>query len=221
MSKQMFHIDWTALEVAFERNSPASVSFLDRMSGSLVSHSLEAIEALENRLDLIRVEPASSRQQYGWMEEFISSVDHSMLRHQLQVAVDGKGAFRRFKDALLAYPKERERWFCYRIGKVHWLMQAWLEANEILAVPPWGKVSPPQALTSAPVAAAAPLVVPVGAKVESLRIAAKLAIDGLSVSKLTSALEYLEFLRKREQGSASFGVAGLPTEKKSQAEPGN
>ena len=56
----------------------------------------------------LRVDPASSREQYRWMERFVTSVTDEPLRERLLVAIDGKGAFRRFKDVLLSFrPSER------------------------------------------------------------------------------------------------------------------
>ena len=75
----------------------------------------------------LRVDPASSREQYRWMERFVASVSDQALRERLLVAIDGKGAFRRFKDVLLAFPAERERWFAYRSDLLHFHIQTWLE----------------------------------------------------------------------------------------------
>ncbi len=46
----------------------------------------------------LRIEPVSSREQYRWMGRFIPMVEEPNLRNQLSQAIDGKGAFRRFKD---------------------------------------------------------------------------------------------------------------------------
>ena len=40
------------------------------------------------------------------------------------VAISGRGAFRRFKDVLLRYPEERERWFQF---KNEWMQERALE----------------------------------------------------------------------------------------------
>ncbi len=61
----------------------------------------------------MRIEPVSSREQYRWMERFIPMVEEGELRDQLTSAIDGKGAFRRFKDVLMTYGTERERWFAF------------------------------------------------------------------------------------------------------------
>ena len=41
-------------------------------------------------------------------------VEDPDLQGKLSQAIDGKGAFRRFKDVLMAYALERERWFAFR-----------------------------------------------------------------------------------------------------------
>src|SRR5207245_9229567 len=94
----------------------------------------------------VRIEPAASREQYKWMERFVVGVTDEALRERLVIAIDGKGAFRRFKDVLLNYPTERERWFTYRAELLHWQMQQWLEREQIepQEAPPWGTVAQPE-----------------------------------------------------------------------------
>lgn len=45
------------------------------------------------------------------MVEFTETVSDLRLREKLAVALDGRGAFGRFKRVLGDYPEERERWF--------------------------------------------------------------------------------------------------------------
>src|SRR5437763_12764031 len=143
-------LDWDALETAVERNSPDTDSCLDLATGRVITITSGAPEAALNRQQVsenirnfLRVEPASSREQYRWMEKFVGSVTDEPLRERLIISVDGKGAFRRFKDVLLAYPAERERWFSYRAELLHWHMQQWLESHDIHTTnePPWGAVA--------------------------------------------------------------------------------
>ena len=49
----------------------------------------------------------SSREQYRWMERFIPMIEDPDLRGKLTQAIDGKGAFRRFKDVLMSYAPDR------------------------------------------------------------------------------------------------------------------
>src|SRR6476659_908036 len=80
------------------------------------------------------------------MERFVAHVTDEALRERLIIAIDGKGAFRRFKDVLLNYPAERERWFTFRSGLLHWNMQVWIEREEIepSEAAPWGRVEQPK-----------------------------------------------------------------------------
>jgi hypothetical protein len=89
----------------------------------------------------LRIDPVSSREQYRWMERFIPMVDEPELRAKLTHAIDGKGAFRRFKDVLMGYAADRERWFTFRSERLRTFMEAWLSAHAIKAVPrpSWGE----------------------------------------------------------------------------------
>ena len=42
------------------------------------------------------------------------------------MAINGKGAFRRFKDVLLNYPEERERWFHCKDNRAQARALEWL-----------------------------------------------------------------------------------------------
>jgi hypothetical protein len=201
-------IHWDDLESAFERNSPDTESFLDITAGHVVSltagdpeaPSLKAKVAL-NISNYVRVDPASSREQYRWMERFVGSVTEPQLRERLVMAIDGKGAFRRFKDVLLAYPAERERWFTYRADLLHWHMHQWLLEHEIEATTPapWGDAKPPPDLGEAP-----PVPIPHGTEApgEALRRQARELIDGLPAIELPSAIAFLDFLATRGQRAA-------------------
>ena len=145
-------VNWSDLEIAFERNSPDQESFLDLENGDLLSivdgepdAAARRAEGVDEPERYLRVEPASSREQYRWMERFVGSVTDEPLRERLLIAIDGKGAFRRFKDVLLAYPAERERWFAYRSELLHWHIQTWLDHTkiELANPPPWGHVEQP------------------------------------------------------------------------------
>jgi hypothetical protein len=196
-------IDWDALETAVERNAPDTDSFLDLESGQVVTVVAGDPEAplMKRRIaehieSYLRVEPASSREQYRWMERFVASVADPPLRERLIISIDGKGAFRRFKDVLLAYPAERERWFSYRADLLHWHIHNWLLAHDIEStVPaPWGDVSPPPEL---PVVPGKPVVHGAEAPGEALRRQARELIDSIPAIDLPSALAFLEFLKQR------------------------
>jgi hypothetical protein len=196
-------IHWDDLESAFERNAPDTESFLDITLGQVISLTAGDPEApslkakvAQNISNYIRVDPASSREQYRWMERFVGSVTDPQLRERLVMAIDGKGAFRRFKDVLLAYPAERERWFTYRADLLHWHIHNWLIEREVepTTTAPWGEAKPPPDLSDAP-----PVPIPHGTEApgEALRRQARELIDTLAAIELPSAIAFLEFLGTR------------------------
>ena len=195
-------LDWDALEIAVERNSPDTDSYLDLSTGRVITITTGDPEAVLNRQQVtenirnyLRVEPASSREQYRWMEKFVGSVTDEPLRERLIISVDGKGAFRRFKDVLLAYPAERERWFSYRAELLHWHIQQWLEQHEIVPTnePPWGKVEAPSELP----AVGRPVVHGGEAPGEALRRQARDLIETIPAIELPTAIAFLDFLKQR------------------------
>jgi hypothetical protein len=196
-------IHWDDLESAFERNSPDTESFLDAVTGQVVSitHGDPEAPSLKDKVagaiqNYIRIDPASSREQYRWMERFVGSVTDEGLRERLLISIDGKGAFRRFKDVLLAYPAERERWFTYRADLLHWHMHNWLNDRDIepTTPAPWGEAKPPPELGEAPPRPAIHGTEPPG---EALRRQARELIEGLAAIELPSAIAFLEFLREK------------------------
>jgi hypothetical protein len=212
MTLRQVPIDWDALEIAVERNAPNTESFLDLTSGqviTIVSGDPEAPvrrrEVAKNIDSYMRVEPASSREQYRWMERFVSSVADDALRERLIISIDGKGAFRRFKDVLLAYPAERERWFSYRADLLHWHIHNWLEDNDIESAsePPWGEPKPPPEL---PQVIDKPIVHGAEAPGEALRRQARELLDGIPAIDLPSAIAFLEFLRDRGGQALASGA---------------
>ena len=128
------------------------------------------------------------------MEQFVGSVLDQVLRERLLVAIDGKGAFRRFKDVLLAFPAERERWFQYRSDLLHFHIQTWVEHMklEVTNTPPWGQVDAPAEPTELPRTASSS-----EAPGEILRRQARDMLDEIPAAELPNALVFLDFLRAR------------------------
>jgi len=143
------HIDWGALDLAFETSDIEHSSWLDRMTGEVLSvfdgDDPDDREAVFQRINaqpkrFVAIEPPDARAQWEWMSEFTASVPDAQLRDLLDVALDGRGAFRRFKDVLLGAPEERQRWSRFRDDRMHQAIARFLdEANVHPAnAPPWG-----------------------------------------------------------------------------------
>ncbi len=62
---------------------------------------------------------------YQTMADFVETLRSAHLRELLEVALRGKGAFRRFKDVLANYPAERERWFEFESRRERETIEAW------------------------------------------------------------------------------------------------
>ena len=78
-----------------------------------------------------RIPEAESHQGYEDMVDFIATVKDERLAELLEVTINGKGAFRRFKDVLLNYPEERERWFHFRDDRVQEKALEWLNDIDV------------------------------------------------------------------------------------------
>lgn len=86
--------DWSALETAFEHNAPETHSYLDLDTGQVVTIVDSRPEDDEKRLSIrrqagryVHLDPASSREQYRWMERFVASVEDKALRDRLVLAI--------------------------------------------------------------------------------------------------------------------------------------
>lgn len=207
--------DWTALETAFEHNAPETHSYLDLKTGQVLTivdsrPEDEEKRAMVRRGDgrFVHLDPASSREQYRWMERFVQSVEDVTLRERLILAIDGKGAFRRFKDVLLSYPVERDRWFTYRANLLHIYINGWLDTQdfEIGEPPPWGRPDQPPEPDI-------PLDKPIGTRgegpTETLRRQARELIDDLPALELPSVIAYLKFLRDKSPSVDPERPAGI------------
>jgi len=80
---------------------------------------------------IIAIPSESSLEGYDDMEAFIETVRNPQLREYLERAISGQGAFRYFKDILLDYPIERERWFQFKQKRLQQRMLEWLEEHGI------------------------------------------------------------------------------------------
>ena len=202
-------VDWNALEDAFGNNAPEVRSYLHLATGDVLRivsgvADPEMHEKIAESSAYLRINPVNSGEQYGWMERFIDTVECEELADALLDAVDGKGAFRRFKDALMNWPGERERWFAFRGERVRVFMEAWLAGNGITSVT--REVAPPARLEiveyEPPVTQAALM----GNRSRRSRTELLRSLDDAlmalgSPRDLEEVLAFAEFVRERSGGS--------------------
>ncbi len=79
----------------------------------------------------IRVEREDPHADYEDMERFIDSLHDSRLQKRLWRAIQGRGAFRYFKDVLSDHPDVRQQWFQFRDARRRRRARLWLEARGI------------------------------------------------------------------------------------------
>lgn len=73
-----------------------------------------------------------SREGYRDMQDFIDRLDDSQLQELLETAIQGSGAFRRFKDVLYGYAEAHSDWFKFRDAcesqrQLDWLAEEGIE----------------------------------------------------------------------------------------------
>jgi hypothetical protein len=211
-------VDWEALEDAFENNAPEVHSYLHLTTGEVL-RVVDGVADPQMHVRIasdgnyLRIDPVSSREQYRWMERFIPMVEDPTLRGKLTQAIDGKGAFRRFKDVLMSYGTDRERWFAFRSERLRTFMEAWLSAHAIkgAARTTYSDAPPPPA--PAPASASTPeLEAPPDStdesaprsqsgrrarNAEALRQHLKELAESLGPRDLDMAVNFAEFLKAR------------------------
>ncbi|HMJ10396.1 MAG TPA: UPF0158 family protein [Polyangiaceae bacterium] len=200
-------VDWEALEDAFENNAPEVHSYLHIETGEVLRvvdgiADPEMHARIASDGNYMRVDPVSSREQYRWMERFIPMVEDAELRERLTSAIDGKGAFRRFKDVLMSHGPERERWFAFRSERLRVFMEAWLSAHALQPVPrPVWPVEAP-----APADRPTEVTTPIsqeqlsgrrGRSAESLRKQLRELADALGARDLEKVTAFAEFVKAR------------------------
>lgn len=77
------------------------------------------------------IDAIPSHQGFRWMEQFAQDQENDRVRERLLDVLDRPKPFRRFKDALPAFPEVREAWFRYEEARLEEEARAWLEAEGI------------------------------------------------------------------------------------------
>ncbi len=128
-------------------------AYLNRRTGELITLSSEELSTAEDEVDISQYPdwqqeiiekakeviddedflPLPSKfdiHEYGIMEEFCSSVQDQETREDLLDRIRGRGAFRRFKDAIYSFGIE-EAWHQFRQEGLEKIAIEWLEEHDI------------------------------------------------------------------------------------------
>ncbi len=90
---------------------------------------------LFDRQRYARIPEREQKNGYEAMKEFTDNLRHEDLKKKLMTVLNGQGAFRRFKDALEPYPKERKLWYGFNALANRKNIEEWLIALGIEPVP--------------------------------------------------------------------------------------
>lgn len=122
------HVDLQELCAAYSHYHAESRHYLDLETGEIIYISEFMDEdrtgELEERIEegygecFISIPCESPEEGYRDMMDFIVTVEDEWVREKLIVAVNGRGAFKRFKDALLDYSESRDRWLRFKEDRV-------------------------------------------------------------------------------------------------------
>lgn len=69
--------------------------------------------------------------EYELIEEFIETLDKAEVREKLFGAIQGRGAFRRFKDGIIEHDVERQ-WYEFKEKKVKELVMEWCKEKGLV-----------------------------------------------------------------------------------------
>ncbi|MGH2555331.1 MAG: UPF0158 family protein [Actinomycetota bacterium] len=128
-------VDLEELAMILEGDEFGAGGRIDRHTGEVWSQA--AIEYAEEMGDedaasaeggdrWLWVDSEGSHDGYRDMHNFIATVANPGDADRLEIAIQGRGAFRRFKDVLGRWPGELERWYAYSEERQRGRARAWL-----------------------------------------------------------------------------------------------
>jgi hypothetical protein len=107
-------VDLSDLALALEDHSSSHTWWLDPETGQIDPRFEDGLgNGGDSARGAIKIEPLPTTVGYRDMEEFVAQVRDPRVRDELERAISGRGAFRRFKDVLLEHPALRRAWFAF------------------------------------------------------------------------------------------------------------
>ena len=134
-------IDLDMLEMAMEDSDLTHRYFLNLVTGEVVFFSDDLglseederlAEEIEGSDDYVATQRIPSYEAYQWMVEFVDEMvapSYEDAAEKLSIALDGKGAFRRFKDTLHRVDEQWLRaWYQWRDQRLEAAVDEWLKS---------------------------------------------------------------------------------------------
>jgi Uncharacterised protein family (UPF0158) len=121
-------VDLADLALALEDHSRDHKWWFDPRSGAVEPRFEARFGDDDAATGLVSIDPMPTGVGYADMEDFVARVRDPRAHHLLERAITGRGAFRRFKDALLDYPELRRAWFAFHDVRgerraIEWLLE--------------------------------------------------------------------------------------------------
>jgi hypothetical protein len=121
-----------------DQNDYDHCRLIDPMSGEIVfwtrDYGIDGRNPVDlDELDLIGIDPLPSNVWYQDMEDFAEQISDERAGRRLLRAIQGRGAFRRFKDELHdEYPHLVQVWYGFRDTRAQRRAVEWLVDNELV-----------------------------------------------------------------------------------------
>jgi uncharacterized protein YjaG (DUF416 family) len=138
-------IDMDMLEAAMEDSDLTNRYFLNLVTGNVVFFSEyvglsnedeQLLEEIDGSDDYVAVERIPSHEACQWMVDFVDEMVAPTDEHaasKLSIALNGKGAFRRFKDTLHGVDEKwLQAWYQWRDKQLKAAVDEWLKRKSVL-----------------------------------------------------------------------------------------
>ncbi len=87
-----------------------------------------------NQERYVRIPERPSYEGYNLMAEFTENIEDEQFREKLFIALNGKGAFRRFKNVLFDFPNYEKKWYSFKQARLAKEVCEWLSSIDIKCV---------------------------------------------------------------------------------------
>ena len=123
---------------AMEMANESARSFLDIQTGAIETLFDDPIddeeqEEISERLDkhgFVRLPEQYDIHEYAIMEKFVNQLQNPMIQERLADAINGRGAFQRFKRGIRQYGVEQD-WYDFREAAFLEIAREWCAENEL------------------------------------------------------------------------------------------
>jgi hypothetical protein len=130
-------LDLASIAEALDSHDDLMVWWFDPATGETIPAMDEFLSGVPDDLEtdaLVKIETRSSRAAYLDRIDFAQSIADGFVRGRLERALEGRGAFRRFRDAMAAFPDLETPWHEFQRLRCDCRALDWLE-QECLAEP--------------------------------------------------------------------------------------